>query len=381
MAADADTSNLVPLSNSESCWSGASSVTASSAQTAEPEFQVATTPILPPMTNNPKPHVCGACSRSFARLEHLKRHERTHTKEKPFECQQCTRRFARRDLLVRHQQKLHQDDVISSMAHNGCRESTSSLPLDGRGRVRKNTVASTIVVHAGASTASMRPRANTISHIDHIDASNLNTFSAAHHASLARDGKDHLDNSHHASLSGWNGLNTLDHQTTSTFTGNYKQHDGLQTLDTCLGLGLSGGMRTEHSRAYRPDDSELERFFASIDLPINPDLLHYFKENTSNSHSPFPSPFSDLFAGTTSIENHDFGWSTGLGDSTISRGPNEVGVDESSPSAIGTTSQSGFSEIILDGSGLPTSTIMSRNPSTTHSNDTYSLNPLELSSS
>ena len=60
-----------------------------------------------------KPYVCLTCTRPFARLEHLKRHERSHTKEKPFCCEQagdipgCGRRFARRDLLLRHQQKIH----------------------------------------------------------------------------------------------------------------------------------------------------------------------------------------------------------------------------------------------------------------------------------
>ncbi|KAH6680400.1 hypothetical protein B0J14DRAFT_444583, partial [Halenospora varia] len=52
--------------------------------------------------DKPRPHVCGTCNRSFARLEHLKRHERSHTKEKPFECPECARCFARRDLLLRH---------------------------------------------------------------------------------------------------------------------------------------------------------------------------------------------------------------------------------------------------------------------------------------
>ncbi|ORY76042.1 hypothetical protein BCR37DRAFT_351669, partial [Protomyces lactucae-debilis] len=60
-----------------------------------------------------KPYVCLTCTRPFARLEHLKRHERSHTKEKPFTCEQagdmqgCGRSFARRDLLLRHQQKIH----------------------------------------------------------------------------------------------------------------------------------------------------------------------------------------------------------------------------------------------------------------------------------
>lgn len=45
---------------------------------AKPQNGVAQFP--PPKTDKPRPHVCGTCSRSFARLEHLKRHERSHTK-------------------------------------------------------------------------------------------------------------------------------------------------------------------------------------------------------------------------------------------------------------------------------------------------------------
>ncbi|KAK9473494.1 uncharacterized protein V1510DRAFT_362841, partial [Dipodascopsis tothii] len=63
--------------------------------------------VFPTKTDKPRPHVCLTCTRSFARLEHLKRHERSHTKEKPFGCPVCERCFARRDLLLRHQQKLH----------------------------------------------------------------------------------------------------------------------------------------------------------------------------------------------------------------------------------------------------------------------------------
>ncbi|KAL1966530.1 hypothetical protein VTN77DRAFT_4452 [Rasamsonia byssochlamydoides] len=52
---------------------------------------------------------CQHCQRLFARLEHLQRHERTHTQEKPFGCRQCQQRFTRSDLLIRHQRLSHTD--------------------------------------------------------------------------------------------------------------------------------------------------------------------------------------------------------------------------------------------------------------------------------
>lgn len=58
-------------------------------------------------SGKPRVFVCNTCTRAFARLEHLRRHERSHTKEKPFTCGVCQRKFSRRDLLLRHAQKLH----------------------------------------------------------------------------------------------------------------------------------------------------------------------------------------------------------------------------------------------------------------------------------
>ncbi|KAM9887204.1 hypothetical protein OXX79_013812, partial [Metschnikowia pulcherrima] len=52
-------------------------------------------------SGKPRLFVCAMCTRAFARLEHLRRHERSHTKEKPFDCGVCQRKFSRRDLLLR----------------------------------------------------------------------------------------------------------------------------------------------------------------------------------------------------------------------------------------------------------------------------------------
>ena len=47
-------------------------------------------------------HTCTTCARSFAKAEHLARHERSHKGDKPFVCNDCGSQFTRPDSLSRH---------------------------------------------------------------------------------------------------------------------------------------------------------------------------------------------------------------------------------------------------------------------------------------
>lgn len=347
-----------------------------STQAAKPEFsQVTAAPVLQPKTGKPRPHVCCMCHQSFARLEHLKRHKKIHTKEKPFGCPQCTRRFARHDMLQRHQQKLHQYDVIPSMPRNGRQQSTSSLLPNATGRMQKNTLANSINGTADAGTASMRQPANAIVH---IDPSALDHPLTSHDASLAIGTKDHAGHSYHASLSGLDSSTTFHYRAMSDSIDNHRRHHRLPELDTHLGLGLYDEMRTAHIRGCGPNGFELEKFFGSSGSTITSNQLHHLNTNIVNTQSPFRGSFTNPFVDITSIEESDSGWSVALEDYATSCRAEETGVNGFSPLAVGVVSRGGSNKVTMDGSGQST---MWLNPLVAHPNDTFSLNPLEQSPS
>ncbi|KXX73196.1 Transcriptional regulator ADR1 [Madurella mycetomatis] len=75
----------------------------------------------------PKALPCKYCSKRFRRVEHVQRHERTHTKEKPFACAwpRCGKTFGRRDLLVRHEKLVHLNEGSGNKDGNKQRKPSS----------------------------------------------------------------------------------------------------------------------------------------------------------------------------------------------------------------------------------------------------------------
>lgn len=297
----------------------------------------------PSKTDKPRPHVCGTCQRCFARLEHLKRHERSHTKEKPFECPECTRCFARRDLLLRHQQKLHMTTTPSSRPRNRRESVASSTAGPAGGRVRKSSTATT-------ANTSMRPRANTISHVDGEALQNLmaaNNFTT--NKPLASGG-----HSRHPSLAGLPMHGDYPFGGMSSLLGQRGMTNGLPKLDThgFANVDFGGGLRTAPAMGGFNQDFDYEGLLFAGST-INPNALHYSGSPQSmalDGTSPYHN-FPDMNASQTLEENFD--WMTGFEHQMNFNGPTENAIDGSSPSAISTASQSGISEVMLDGSNNP----------------------------
>ncbi|GIJ91424.1 hypothetical protein Asppvi_010389 [Aspergillus pseudoviridinutans] len=57
---------------------------------------------------------CSYCYRSFARSEHLSRHERSHRNERPYRCPSCSGTFTRKDVFKRHHTRHHGQPVQAS---------------------------------------------------------------------------------------------------------------------------------------------------------------------------------------------------------------------------------------------------------------------------
>ncbi|KAI9793101.1 MAG: hypothetical protein M1816_000999 [Peltula sp. TS41687] len=328
--------------------------------------QAGSTTFPPPKTDKPRPHVCGTCSRSFARLEHLKRHERSHTKEKPFACPECTRCFARRDLLLRHQQKLHQSGPASARPRGGRRESASSAAGAASGRVRKNSVA---IAATGSSAgdavaSSMRPRANTISHVDGKALASVPRKPAS---AGSRHG-------HHASLSQLPGEADLKIRGASPVVGHHGHpHNGLPRLETrgLVGGDMAGGLRTAPPLGGFPSHFEMDGLYSGdAGSTINPAHLHLSESPQSygtdgTPTSPYPSTYSGVHTSQSTTEQEDaFHWINSFafdGHVPFSNAP-EYAVGESSPSALSTPSQSAMSDLMLDGSSFLTSGDMTQWP-------------------
>ena len=299
-------------------------------------------PIPQSKTDKPRPHVCTTCSRSFARLEHLKRHERSHTKEKPFECQECTRRFARRDLLLRHQQKLHMSTTPAARPRSGRRESTSSSMTGGSARVRKNSTAST--------SGWMRPRANTIGH---VDGNQLGLLVAVNSAAAHGGGVDRPFE-HPENINGFHDFNGMDYRGMEDMQAAHgmppRAPRGLAKLETRgLPLDLGGNLRTAPPFPQYPSELHYDGSFGPQGNTVNPAQLHFIDSPSSYHFETPSSPYPHGFGMDSGLveEEPAFDWVRGYQDSMSMVDVHEHAIG-SSPSADSSGSPDIPSEVMPD---------------------------------
>jgi hypothetical protein len=259
---------------------------------------------------------------------------------------------------LRHQQKLHQTTTPSARPRNR-RESTSGA-VPGASRARKNSVAgpnAATVAAAAAANASMRPRANTISHVDGAAMQMI----ASANASVARGMP--VAHSRHPSLVGLpiHGLEHTFAGMASAMTQRGMAH-GLPKLEThgINDMTFSAGLRTAPPVSMFNEYDFENYIFAGPSSTINPNALHYSDSTqamTLDPMSPFAHGLSNISA-TQPLDDGGLDWLTGFEQHmSFNTQPNETAVDGSSPSAISTTSQSGISDVMLDGSNHPVTTV------------------------
>ena len=195
----------------------------------------------------------------------------------------------------------------------------------------------------------MRPRANTISH---VDGSTLGLLAAAN-SSAARTKPKNGGHSHHPSLNGLSGpeSNNFGVRGMSSNIDHHRPARGLPKIETNgLNIDLGGSLRTAPPMQGFPDEYGMEGMVFSPGNTINPAQLHF---NDSPHSMPFdtpPSPFQHGFGfgPTPSTEDEStFDWISGFDNQMSFLDANEHAIAGSSPSAISTGSP-GVSEAIAD---------------------------------
>ena len=131
---------------------------------------------------------------------------------------------------------------------------------------------------------------------------------------------------------------------------------GLPKLEThnFNNIDFGGGLRTAPVGGFNQDFDFEGLLFGPGSTTINPNALHYNDSPQSmaiDAASPYHHGFPDMSASQHMEENFD--WMHGFEHQMSFQDGNENAIDGSSPSAISTASQSGISEVMLDGSNNP----------------------------
>lgn len=196
----------------------------------------------------------------------------------------------------------------------------------------------------------MRPRANTISHIDNAMIGLL----AASNPSTAVGGSWSSRPSHQPAMNGLPGVRGYNFRGMSTALGHHGNHLALPKLDTSgLNPDIGGSLKTAPPYGGSRAPIDMENLWLGPESTVNPAELHFSNSPQSLAFEVPASPFGQSFAAmpaaqATLDDEGNFTWFGGFGNQMPFKNVNEQAVDGSSPSIISTGSHSGLSEPMLD---------------------------------
>ena len=231
------------------------------------------------------------------------------------------------------------------------------------------------------SSGSMRPRANTISHVDN---STIGMLAAANSSVSPPDG---INNGLHGysgmgNLCGVGAYHPRGMSSSARHNGNPHVLPKLETKNH--GIDLNTSLRTAPPFGGFGGEMDMESMWHfGPGSTVNPAQLHFSDSpliGTFDSQSPFQQSFPGMQQGQATMDSEgNFGWLNNFESQMSFHNFNEQAIDGSSPSAISTGSPGGLSEPMLDGSSNPMTTSATWQSATTTQAPFAPSYPLDLS--
>lgn len=198
----------------------------------------------------------------------------------------------------------------------------------------------------------MRPRANTISHVDNATLGML----AAANSSVTRSEEMNFGARHFSDLHGLPGVGGYTFRGMSTAAGNHGNPHVLPKLDThSINHEMGASLRTAPPYGGFGNSVDMQNIWYGPSTTVNPAQLHFADSPQSFAFETPASPYHQGFAPlpanqTTAEEENNFGWLHGFDHQLSFGNANEQAINNSSPSANSTGSHDGLSEVMMDGS-------------------------------
>ena len=254
---------------------------------------------------------------------------------------------------------------MPTVRQKGSRRESTSSAAGGSTRIRKSSIINNVGGSSGGTTAgSMRPRANTISHVDNATLGML----AAANPSVARSEEMNLGARHSSGNHGLPGVGSYTFRGMSTASGNHGNPHVLPKIDTHnINSDMGAGLRTAPAYGNFAGNFDMQNLWCGPSTTVNPAQLHFAESPQALAFDTPSSPFNQGFLPVTASQNaldedSNLGWIHGFDHQMSFGNANEQAIDNSSPSANSSGSHDGMSEMMLDTSNQAINTSSSWQP-------------------